>query len=658
MFLHFLHDQLLTLYGIEFRGRGRSRTLNAMRNALYWATYLATEPLVMPTSDVVQSPMSTVLGPQLRTLAAADELYFVGSSIDIDDLQRQKSDHFGDTGLHPEWAGAVAQRRLHALRPSLQVRELNTTSDIKDRWVADVSALAGGSGSQRRSGVQLLQARQMLAQRTSPTDFETALVSIPDRLDRHAFLWHVVEQLGLFPYETSPSARQRFAMVLGWHWACSYLEEYGTTMVGRIPGVGYVDCGVLRTHPAAVVDLVSYERALATLGLHKAFHCLDLREILRLKHDPAAKLFRDTILTPLCRAAARPPSGQPGELRDLARLVPGIRGAAGTAATPFAAMTRAAEFAVAVAGGPATPAGAVLRGSARPDRRDQPPSATTGIAVVLALAEEFGYLMDRIETAAGATTAVDDAATGRVYHRVQHRTDRGVETELTFVLVGRGPERAAALTSAVIGQLQPAIVVNVGIAGGLSEDVSIGDVIVGDQVVSYLANAKAREDGERGYSFSLAGEPFRSDELLVDRAGQLPFIAPAKLAQWRQRRLAGLDPRLAAQVGEPPLKILSGPIACGPVVAAASPFKAWLRQHKRDYLAVDMESSGVAQAVHISSTVRRVRLLVIRGISDQADEHKPTLETETGAAARRLAAEAAVEVLLMLLDVLPEEVLG
>lgn len=71
-----------------------------------------------------------------------------------------------------------------------------------------------------------------------------------------------------------------------------------------------------------------------------------------------------------------------------------------------------------------------------------------------------------------------------------------------------------------------------------------------------------------------------------------------------------------------------GPIASGNIVAASSAFVEEIRRINRKFLAIDMEAAGVASAA--TDRIHRVPWLVVRGVSDRADENKITLDESKG----------------------------
>lgn len=90
-----------------------------------------------------------------------------------------------------------------------------------------------------------------------------------------------------------------------------------------------------------------------------------------------------------------------------------------------------------------------------------------------------------------------------------------------------------------------------------------------------------------------------------------------------------------------PFRIHRGPIGSGSAVITDenSGTRAWLRTVNEKVLAVETEAAGLAQSFHESADrPAPFGWLTIRGISDEADVHKPTDDDYHDLAARHAAA--------------------
>lgn len=210
--------------------------------------------------------------------------------------------------------------------------------------------------------------------------------------------------------------------------------------------------------------------------------------------------------------------------------------------------------------------------------------------------------------------------------------------------VGRkGGEHAATAATQLIGEYHPKAIVTLGISGRLSDELTLGSVVVADALVGWAASGRIEDGaGESDFSFKLAGDLFRSDKWFSDRIGGLRFESPLMYAQWSKEN----DARLTSAGLESPgdRRLVRGDIAAGPFVAASKEFKAWILSHKRDYQAVDMESSGVASASW-GDAVKRTRLVAVRGISDPADHTKGDVDRNSKQAFRKFAMISATTLL-------------
>ncbi|MGX5187255.1 5'-methylthioadenosine/S-adenosylhomocysteine nucleosidase [Streptomyces avermitilis] len=176
--------------------------------------------------------------------------------------------------------------------------------------------------------------------------------------------------------------------------------------------------------------------------------------------------------------------------------------------------------------------------------------------------------------------------------------------------LGEGAVNAAVLTERIVNWLRPQALLFVGVAGGLKDDIGIGDVVVGTKVYG-IHGGKQTPEG-----FLVRPEAWRSSH---------------RLEQAARFALRG--------------KVHLKPIAVGDVVLAdaKSAIAEHIRRHFNDAAALEMEGSGVAHAAHLSS---RLDTLVIRGISDYADVGKAA--ADASGSQPRAADEAAAAMVAIL----------
>jgi adenosylhomocysteine nucleosidase len=176
----------------------------------------------------------------------------------------------------------------------------------------------------------------------------------------------------------------------------------------------------------------------------------------------------------------------------------------------------------------------------------------------------------------------------------------------------RGTESAALACRALTEAYGNSVILLVGIAGGVAKDVKIGDVVIGDNIISYDAR-KVTPEG-------------------TQRRGQSQVVS-AVLGH-RLNEFFSAGPHTAFPVHR-------GPIGSGNAVVAdpAAEIRLWLHHVNDKVLAVETEAAGVAQSFH--EMARLAGWLTIRGISDTADQTKNDDDHAT-------AARHAAEVMAML----------
>ena len=215
-----------------------------------------------------------------------------------------------------------------------------------------------------------------------------------------------------------------------------------------------------------------------------------------------------------------------------------------------------------------------------------------------------------------------------------------------------GPTATADLSRSILERFKPRLICVIGIAGGLEKSLRLGDVLVADQADDYLHTAKAVSSGEDGFDFQLSGEAFPTTSACLAILRNWPNAARAAFERWQEEGGSDLDAttvpeNLRAQVGFRP-NIAFGHIATGNVVGAAAGFTHMLQKRDRKLAALEMESAGMLSAVHKHRP--ETMTLVLRGISDFADERKSDFDGIGHGQFRRAAMKNATRLLLATLS--------
>lgn len=235
----------------------------------------------------------------------------------------------------------------------------------------------------------------------------------------------------------------------------------------------------------------------------------------------------------------------------------------------------------------------------------------------------------------------------------QYRCAVQTGTELTMLVVLQdemGKSSASSSTAEILADFSCSLFVCLGIAGGLSKDLKLGDVCYTGNVLDVHDNAKTTDGGKGAINLELSPFTYRTDKTLslaMDFVRRDPNYR-TKYHEWQLTRLAraeelGLS-EICDKTGHNPQKAepksMGGTIVCG-VVSAANNYNQRIKQIDRKVLAIETESGGVFNV----TTRKGVETITIRGISDYADPKKAELEAGTQDAVRKLAAENAASFL-------------
>ncbi len=234
----------------------------------------------------------------------------------------------------------------------------------------------------------------------------------------------------------------------------------------------------------------------------------------------------------------------------------------------------------------------------------EPKKDSVDVAVIIALQEEFREFVQLM----GQSQSVRKGS--RTYYK--YSVNDAKITCVATMIGSMGTTQAASATADLLLNYAPKVIAVIGIAGAVSDDLKVGDVIVAKYVDAYWDNTKASDD-TGSTKYTMGGGGYTPSPDISDLVANLEFTD----SRWYQERWQQLTNSA---------RIHTGTIGSGNVLSASTSFNRGLKEHRnREIKAVEMESSGILGVLERSG----IRSIVIRGISDKADESKAKLEQDT-----------------------------
>ena len=291
--------------------------------------------------------------------------------------------------------------------------------------------------------------------------------------------------------------------------------------------------------------------------------------------------------------------------------------------------------------------------------KDLPP---VDIAVFIALQEEWRLFEEFLRRRYRVTWVSDDHPTKTfTYHRCAIKLLKAERpVSIGVVCAGEmGQERALNAASEMLDYFNPSSVVVIGIAGAISDDLRLGDVVIPNEVWSYLANSAADDAASGQIDFKPAGNHFRPSANLLNQERQIGSREPKSLQAWQKRcasRLAKAVKGMNSSASPVETVTRTSPLvfdgdqhlATGPSVARSEALAKWIVSHDRKAVAVEMESASVFDAVETEIAARAA--LAIRGISDFGDSRKSTVEKTFKGVFRRVSMLNAIDYFCLLIE--------
>jgi nucleoside phosphorylase len=228
------------------------------------------------------------------------------------------------------------------------------------------------------------------------------------------------------------------------------------------------------------------------------------------------------------------------------------------------------------------------------------------------------------------------------------RVDLGVPglKAVAFLQDDMGKAAATRAANALIARFDVGAIFLIGIAGGLSGDVAIGDVCFSGDIIDVLENTKVSEKGKQT-KLEYDSRFYDTDPLLTFALKYAKIGADVRPAfeAWQSEQAAKAKVLIPGQfigrkdknevVGMP--QIHDGSIVCG-LVSKSDVYKSDLKLISRKVLALETEAGGVFH----SAEQAKIPTVAIRGVCDYADKNKNKLEEQTEGQGRNVAADNAM----------------
>lgn len=204
------------------------------------------------------------------------------------------------------------------------------------------------------------------------------------------------------------------------------------------------------------------------------------------------------------------------------------------------------------------------------------------IGVIGAMEEEVSSLIKQMEDAESKTIA------GMTFYRGTLWNQQAV-----VVKSGIGKVNMAICTQILSDVYEVDMVINTGVAGGLYKDINVGDVVISSDALQHDFDVTGL-GYERGVIPDMETSVFQADTELVDMAKE------------------------ACEIVNPEIQCFVGRVVSGDQFISDNAKKKDLVETFGGYCA-EMEGAAMAQA----ATLNKVPFVIIRAISDKADDSAP-----------------------------------
>ncbi|KKN40407.1 hypothetical protein LCGC14_0733610 [marine sediment metagenome] len=218
----------------------------------------------------------------------------------------------------------------------------------------------------------------------------------------------------------------------------------------------------------------------------------------------------------------------------------------------------------------------------------------------------------------------------------------------------KGISRALDVTRKALNLFDIRMVINMGIAGGLNDVLKLGDIVIPETVIHYQADSKARPKDKLDHSYKIEHSPkyYNTNHSLITCIQNFKYHELNLFKEFQENCSAfqvdlDLNEKLKRFINIKP-KYYVGKHASGDTVSASKAFIDEIKAVDRNIISIDMESAGIYYVT--SEFTKPIPTLMIRGITDLADDKKKDFDKIQGGIFRRYAMWNVVKFFLTLIS--------
>ncbi|MBD3211383.1 MAG: hypothetical protein GF311_02155 [Candidatus Lokiarchaeota archaeon] len=257
--------------------------------------------------------------------------------------------------------------------------------------------------------------------------------------------------------------------------------------------------------------------------------------------------------------------------------------------------------------------------------------------IVFPLQEEFNYFIDIIQEK-------ESKRINSNYYYIFDFPDTDFRA-VALIAFEPGINRTIHLIDVALSYFNVDMIVMIGIAGGIGDDLKLGDLIIPETVIEYEADSKAVEDEnmKKPYLVERSPKHWSINDNILNFIRNFSNIEKELYKNYQDQvkkfvSSLTLEENLMVHVTTDP-KYLTNKLLSGNIVGTATEFINEIKSIDRKIIGIEMEAAGALRAASELST--NVPTLIIRGISDFADDRKKEFDNIQKGIFRELAARNA-----------------
>lgn len=283
--VHFLDNELITLFGLKKSGRNSKKIYQELRLSIRLAFLLCSDKVVIPASNYFESPFAKKILDELQEFSEFGYLGLISSSMNVlEFVEKKKEQYSTDRNRYPIYFKSFESQPSLSISATWIPRNKSATEDITQNWISNIDNSSIWKRFFSKTSYSTVE------------NFELELSKVPEKLENSAFISDFVVPLLLWRDQEYLWVKNNINVLITKAYIESFLNEFDAVCMTDF---SFCDTSIILPNNRKHLSVSKIKRILWERGWLQSICDINGESLFKLKHSKEWSSFLDEKIYPL-----------------------------------------------------------------------------------------------------------------------------------------------------------------------------------------------------------------------------------------------------------------------------------------------------------------------------------------------------------------------